>query len=384
MFGDNFSKRATMAGIEIITVEKRSELKDFIDLPWKIYAEYPKWVPPIKKEVRRMLDTGLHPFWEFSERILFLARRGSKTVGRIAGIIDRHHNEFHGEQMGIWGFFECADDPKAASSLFSSVETWARWKGMTFVQGPLNPSINYEAGLLIEGFEYPPALMMTYNPPYYPRLVESCGFTKEKELFSFLVKWPYRLPEWLERLAERLAQKKGIRIRAFRLKDPVPELALVREIYNDCWSKNWGYVPLSDHEIREIGKSMVQIADQDLAFFIYYEGEPAGVCVILPDINPLLKRLNGRIGLPGLLKFLLYRRKITGLRGLLFGVKEKYRQLGLPLLAFRHLYEVVRRKGIYRYLELGWTLEDNESINFLVEEAGAKIHNKYSIFRKSL
>jgi hypothetical protein len=384
MFGDNFSKRATMAGIEIITVEKRSELKDFIDLPWKIYAEYPKWVPPIKKEVRRMLDTGLHPFWEFSERILFLARRGSKTVGRIAGIIDRHHNEFHGEQMGIWGFFECADDPKAASSLFSSVETWARWKGMTFVQGPLNPSINYEAGLLIEGFEYPPALMMTYNPPYYPRLVESCGFTKEKELFSFLVKWPYRLPEWLERLAERLAQKKGIRIRAFRLKDPVPELALVREIYNDCWSKNWGYVPLSDHEIREIGKSMVQIADQDLAFFIYYEGEPAGVCVILPDINPLLKRLNGRIGLSGLLKFLLYRRKITGLRGLLFGVKEKYRQLGLPLLAFRHLYEVVRRKGIYRYLELGWTLEDNESINFLVEEAGAKIHNKYSIFRKSL
>jgi hypothetical protein len=384
MFGDNFSKRATMAGIEIITVEKRSELKDFIDLPWKIYAEYPKWVPPIKKEVRRMLDTGLHPFWEFSERILFLARRGSKTVGRIAGIIDRHHNEFHGEQMGIWGFFECADDPKAASSLFSSVETWARWKGMTFVQGPLNPSINYEAGLLIEGFEYPPALMMTYNPPYYPRLVESCGFTKEKELFSFLVKWPYRLPEWLERLAERLAQKKGIRIRAFRLKDPVPELALVREIYNDCWSKNWGYVPLSDHEIREIGKSMVQIADQDLAFFIYYEDEPAGVCVILPDINPLLKRLNGRIGLPGLLKFLLYRREITGLRGLLFGVKEKYRQLGLPLLAFRHLYEVVRRKGIYRYLELGWTLEDNESINFLVEEAGAKIHNKYSIFRKSL
>jgi hypothetical protein len=384
MFGDNFSKRATMAGIEIITVEKRSELKDFIDLPWKIYAEYPKWVPPIKKEVRRMLDTGLHPFWEFSARILFLARRGSKTVGRIAGIIDRHHNEFHGEQMGIWGFFECADDPKAASSLFSSVETWARWKGMTFVQGPLNPSINYEAGLLIEGFEYPPALMMTYNPPYYPRLVESCGFTKEKELFSFLVKWPYRLPEWLERLAERLAQKKGIRIRAFRLKDPVPELALVREIYNDCWSKNWGYVPLSDHEIREIGKSMVQIADQDLAFFIYYEGEPAGVCVILPDINPLLKRLNGRIGLSGLLKFLLYRRKITGLRGLLFGVKEKYRQLGLPLLAFRHLYEVVRRKGIYRYLELGWTLEDNESINFLVEEAGAKIHNKYSIFRKSL
>ncbi|MCL7489402.1 MAG: acyl-CoA N-acyltransferase [Desulfobulbaceae bacterium] len=373
-----------MAGIEIITVERRSELRDFIDLPWKIYGEYPHWVPPLKKEVRRLLDPGRHPFWEFSERILFLARRGTETVGRIAGIIDGHHNEFHGEQMGIWGFFECSDDPEAASALFSSVEAWVRRKGMTFLRGPLNPSINYEAGLLIDGFEYPPALMMPYNPPYYPRLIESCGFSKEKELFSFMIDGEYRLPGWLDRLAQRLAGKKGIRIRPFRLKDPVPELALVREIFNDCWSGNWGYVPLSDHEIREIGKSMVQIADPDLAFFIYYEDDPAGVCVILPDVNPLLKRLNGHIGLAGLLKFLLYRREITGLRGLLFGIKEKYRQMGLPLVVFRHLYEVVRKNEKYRSMELGWTLEDNESINFLVEEAGARIHKKYCIYRKAV
>ena len=373
-----------MAGIEIIRVERRSELRDFINLPWKIYAEYPKWVPPLKKEVRRMLDPSMHPFWEFSERILFLARRGSETVGRIAGIIDHHHNGIHDEKMGIWGFFECADDPEAATSLFSSVETWVRRKGMTFLRGPLNPSINYESGLLIEGFDYPPALMMTYNPPYYPRLVESCGFTKEKDLFAFRIDGTYQLPEWLDRLAERMAQKSGIHIRGFRLADPTPELALVREIYNDCWSGNWGYVPLTDHETMEIGKNMVKIADPDLAFFIYYEDEPAGVCLILPDINPLLKRLNGRIGLSGLLKILRYRQEITGLRCLLFGIKEKYRQLGLPMLAFRHLYEVVKRKEKYRYLELGWTLEDNESINFLIEEAGARIHKKYCIFRKPL
>jgi hypothetical protein len=373
-----------MTDVKIITADRKSELKDFINLPWKIYAEYPKWVPPLKKDVRRLLDHRVHPFWEFSERILFLARRGSKTVGRIAGIIDRHHNEYHGEQMGIWGFFECADDPEAASALFSAVETWVRGKGMTFVRGPLNPSLNYEAGLLIDGFDSSPGLMMTYNPSYYLQLIESCGLTKEKELFSFMIDGDYRLPEWLDSLAERLARKKGIHIRAFRLKDPVPELALVREIFNDCWSGNWGYVPLSDHETQEIGKSMMEIADPDLAFFIYYEDEPVGVCVILPDVNPLLKRLNGRIGLPGLLKILLYRREITGLRALLFGIKEKYRQLGFPLLAFRHLYEVVRKKGKYRYLELGWTLEDNESINSLVEEAGARIHTKYCIYRKSL
>jgi hypothetical protein len=134
-------------------------------------------------------------------------------------------------------------------------------------------------------------------------LIESCGFSKEKDLFSFIIDGEYQLPEWMESLADRLARKKGVHIRAFRLKDPVPELALIREIFNDCWSDNWGYVPLSDHEIREIGKSMVAIADQDLAFFIYYEDEPVGVCVVLPDINPLLKRLNGSIGLSGALNF---------------------------------------------------------------------------------
>lgn len=373
-----------MTSLDIITVASRSELKDFIDLPWAIYAEFPQWVPPLKKEVRRMLDPGSHPFWEFSERVLFLARRGKKTVGRIAGIIDRHHNAFHDEQMGIWGFFECADDPEAAKALFSSVETWIRHKGMTFVRGPLNPSINYEAGLLIDGFDSAPALMMTYNPPYYPRLVETCGFSKEKDLFSYIIDGDSQLPEWLESLANRLARKKGVHIRPLRLKDPLPELALVRDIFNDCWFGNWGYVPLSDHEIREIGKSMMKIADPDLAFFLYYEEEPVGVCVILPDINPLLKRLNGHIGLSGVLKYLLYQREVIGLRGLLFGIKEKYRQLGFPLLAIRHLYEVVRKKGKYRVLELGWTLEDNESINSLLEEAGARIHKKFGLYRKSL
>jgi hypothetical protein len=373
-----------MANIEIITVASRSELKSFIDLPWEIYADYPQWVPPLKKEVRRMLDPGTHPFWKFSERILYLVRRGNKTVGRIAGIIDRHHNRFHREQMGIWGFFECTDDPEAALALFSSVEKWVRRKEMAFMRGPLNPSLNYEAGMLIDGFDTPPALMMPYNPPYYPRLIESCGFTKEKDLLSFIIDGEYRLPEWMESLAERLARKNSVHIRSFRLKDPVPELALVREIFNDCWSGNWGYVPLSDEEIRAIGKRMVAIADPDLAFFIYYKEEPAGVCVILPDINPLLKRFNGCIGLSGLLKILLYRSEITGLRALLFGIKERYRQLGLPLLAIRHLYEVVRKKEKYRALELGWTLEDNEAINSLVEETGARIHNKYCIYRKSL
>ena len=372
------------ADIEIVVVEGGSELKDFINLPWKLYAKYPKWVPPLKKEIRRLLDPSHHPFWATAERRLFLARRGSQTVGRIAGIIDRCYNDFHHEQMGIWGFFECADDPAVAAALFSAVETWTREKGMDFVRGPLNPSTNYEVGLLIEGFDYPPALMMAYNPPYYSRLVESCGYAKEKDLFAFLIEGDYQLPEWMNSLAGRIARKKGIQIRPFNLKQADVEFAQVKEIYNDCWSANWGFVPLSDEEMKDIQKSVLTFADPDLAFFIYYEDEPAAVCIIFPDVNPLLKRLNGRVGLLGLLKVLLYRREITGLRCLMLGVKEKYRQLGVPMLVFHHIFEVVRKKAKYNYLEMGWTLEDNEAVNTLTVEAGARPYKKYRIFKKCL
>lgn len=373
-----------MAGIEIITVADKKALQEFIDLPWKIYASYPKWVPPLKKEVRRLLDPDKHPFWVFSERTLFLARRGPETVGRIAGIIDRQYNQCHNESMGVWGFFECADDPEAAAALFAAVAAWGRQKGMTFLRGPLNPSLNNESGLLVEGFEYPPVVGMPYNPPYYLELVEASGFTKEKDLLAFLIDGEYRLPDWMERLAERTAQKKGVRIRHVDPHRMNAEYDLIREIYNDSWVGNWGFVPLTVNEMREIQKNVEHFADPELVFFIYHDDEPAAVCVIFPDVNPLLKRLNGRIGLLGLFKALYYRSEITGLRLLMFGVKEKYRQLGLPLLAFRHIYEIGRAKNRYQSLEMGWTLEDNESINALIEEAGAKRYKKYRIVRKSL
>jgi hypothetical protein len=201
---------------------------------------------------------------------------------------------------------------------------------------------------------------------------------------SFLIDGDYRLPEWMDRLAERISQKKGVHIRPSHPKDVDSEFALIREIYNASWSGNWGFVPLSDNEMRDIQENVMKFVDPDLVFFIYYENEPAAACVIFPDINPLLKRFNGRIGLMGLLKFLIYKREIKGLRCLIFGIKEKYQQLGLPMLAFHHIFELVRKKEKYHYLELGWTLEDNESINSLIEEAGAKRYKKYRIFRKSL
>jgi hypothetical protein len=372
-----------MSQVGIVPVSIGSDLDDFINLPWKIYAGNENWVPPLKKAVRRMLDQDRHPFWKFSERVLFLARRGGKTVGRIAGIIDNNYNEFHGEKMGIWGFFECENDPEAAIKLFAAVENWTRQKGMTFLRGPLNPSTNYEIGMLVEGFQYPPTIMMTYNLPYYIPLVEACGFTKEKDLFALLLEKDDRASARVERLARRIRRNNNISIRNADKRQFESEMAIFKDIYNSAWSSNWCAVPMTDEEVMDMAKEIVQIMDPDLIFFIYYDDQPVGVCLMLPDINPLLKRLNGKIGLLGLLKYLLYKKEITGVRGLAMGFKKSHRKLGLPLVAFDHLMKLWKKKNC-KYVELGWNLEDNDDINKFELELGCRIYKKYRIFRKEL
>ena len=371
-----------MPQLEIITVSNDSDLDDFINVPWTIYARDTNWVPPLKKQVRRLLDPAKHPFWKFSERVLFLARRGSETVGRIAGIVDNNYNQFHNEKMGAWGFFECENDPDAAACLFSAVEDWASSKGMTFLRGPLNPSTNYEVGLLIEGFEHAPSFMMTYNPEYYADLVESYGFEKEKDLFSFLLVKNDRANARINRLASRLRRKSNIRIRSAEKKNFDSEMALILEIYDEAWSPNRGFVPMTKDEVLETGKELLRIVDPSVTCLLYYDEKPVGVSVMLPDISPLLKRLNGHIGLLGLLKILIHRRDVKGTRAIICGFKKSHQGLGLPVVLFDYLNQFYWEK--YDYTELGWTLEDNKDINEFVIELGAKMHNKWRIFRKSL
>ncbi len=377
-----------MAPVKLITVTRPSEMKAFLELPWKIYAHDPNWVPPLKKEVAKLIDLKTHPFWRFAEQRLFLAQRGTETVGRIAGIVDHNYNRFHDERMGIWGFFECSKDLEAAAALMGAVEEWLRGQGMTFVRGPLNPSSNYEAGLLVEGYQQRPVVMMTYNPPYYPGLVESCGYSKEKDLLSFWVDRHWQPPPWVGRLARRISKKANIQIRPIRVREDFHnELKYVKEIYHEAWFDNWGFVPMTDAEWEEIGHSLARIMDPDLGFFMLDGQEPIGVGVVIPDINPLLKRLNGKIGMLGWLKFLLYRREINGHRGLIFGIRKKYRQMGLPLLAFDYLFRTIienpKYKG-YQYIELGWNLEDNDLINQWYMDGGAKVNKRFRIYRKEL
>ncbi|MGO9565903.1 MAG: acyl-CoA N-acyltransferase, partial [Desulfomonilaceae bacterium] len=350
-----------MPHVEICQVTTKSEMDEFIDLPWKIYADDPNWVPPLKKAVRKLLDPAKHPFWKFSERVLFLARRGSQTVGRIAGILDKNFNSFQNENMGAWGFFECENHPSTAGALFDAVERWSRDKGLSFLRGPFNPSTNYEVGLLVEGFQYPPSIMMPYNPPYYVQLVESCGFSKEKDLLAVILERNQKKSDRMERLARRIGRNKKVEIRKADKRNFDSEVALIREIYNAAWSRNWGFVPMTDEELLEMGKEMIRIADMDLILFVYYDGEPVGVTVVLPDISPLLKRFNGKIGLLGIFKVLFYKHEIRGARVLAMGFKKTHQGLGLPILACDHLVKVWERKA-FDYVELGWNLEDNYDI----------------------
>jgi hypothetical protein len=214
--------------------------------------------------------------------------------------------------------------------------------------------------------------------------VHFCGFRKEKDLLAYRLTRAYQPPEWALTLAERLSRKSEITIRRADRKTLQADLLVMNRIITECWAGTWGFVPMTDEEIMQSAKPLRKFVDPDLAFFIYYEDEPVGICLLMPDLNPLLKRLNGRLGPSALLKRYLYWSEIRGLRGLLFGVKEQYRQMGVPLVAFHQLARVAQEKQKYQYVEMGWTLEDNQAINRLLEEGGAKPHKRYRIYRKEL
>jgi len=282
-----------------------------------------------------------------------------------------------------WGFFECRNDPEAAEALFGAVQEWATRKGMTFLRGPLNPSTNYEVGLLVEGFEHPPSLMMPYNPVYYAELIERFGFAKEKDLFTLILDRNRRISERMVRLTRRIARNKNVSIRNAEKKNFASEMKLIGEIYNASWSRNWGFVPMTEAELLQMGKDLIRIADTDGLFFIYYYGEPVGVTIALPDVGPLLKRLNGNMGFLGILRAALHRKEIRGARVVAMGFKKTHQGLGLPILACDHLMKVWDTKDM-DYIEVGWNLEDNHSIIEIEMEFGARAYKRHRVFRKDI
>lgn len=369
-----------MNPLEITYVKDRAQLSRFIDLPWKIYADYDQWVPPLKSEVRALLDTKKHPFWKFSEQILILATRNGEPVGRIAGIINRNHNEYHNERCLFWGFFECTDDQRVADTLFEHVNHWGKSKGMVFSRGPISPSTNYEIGLLIDGFDQAPSIMMPYNPPYYSELITGAGFEKEKDLYAFVRPDKSSMAERIQRLSKRFLKRNAVRVRPTTKKSFQNDCLIAKEIYDDAWADNWCFSPMTQEEITHSAKTLLSIADPELFCFIEVNSEPAAVLICPLDVNPVLKKLNGKIGVKGLYHLLRAKKEIRGLRLMLFGVKKAYWKTGVPLVAFDYCLKFLENKH-YDYIEMGWTLEDNHSVNQLARETGGRRLKTYRIYR---
>lgn len=374
-----------MVGSDLILkeVKTRQELMDFIRFPWKIYQGNPYWIPPlIKDHIQKFSPQS--PFRAHAEMVLYLAYRGKEIMGRIAGIIDRHYIEFHQEKVGFFGFFESQKDPEVNHLLFSSVASWLKERGMEKMIGPMNPSTNDECGLLIDAFDLPPCLMMPYNPPYYPALIEGEGFRKAMDLYAYLLEKETFHHDRLERITQRILKKEPtLSVRSLNLKRFNDELAIIKEIYNNSWSKNWGFVPMTDEEIDDLAKNLKPLVVPDLILFAYSGEEPVGFSAALPDYNVVLKHLNGKLGPIGLLKFLYFSRKIHLVRIMLLGIKLAFQKRGIEGLLYIETFKRGIAKG-YRKGECSWILENNLLMQHGIEAMGGKRYKTYRIYEKEI
>ena len=369
--------------VNIVPVTTPAQLQRFVDLPFRLYRDNPYWVPPLKKEVRALLDQQHHPFWEHARGALFLAEQDGRTVGRISAQVDDNYNQLWNEKLGSFGFFECEDDQAVASALLDAAAAWVKGQGMNVLRGPMSPSSNEEWGWLLDAYDQPPVLMMPYNPPYYHRLAENWGLVKAKDLLAFIKMSIQPMPERLAALARKLKANPHITVRPVNMKSLETEMAIIRELYNASWQKNWGFAPMTDKEMDLLKENLKNFAVPELVLLAFYDGKPAGLSITLPDMNQILKHLHGRLGPIEMLKFLYYKKRVTGARAMVFGFKQEYRRLGLPVLLFYETETYWRAHG-YEWGELSWNLEDNRLINDFDRELGAEEYKHYRVYEKPL
>lgn len=365
--------------LELIPVRDGREREAFIRLPWSVYRDDPNWVPPLLRDMRHMLDPDEHPFHAHSDVQPYLALRGGIPVGRIAAIHNRRHQDFHGEPVGFFGFFETLPDRPVAEALFDAAGEWLRARGLETMRGPASFSTNEQAGLLVEGFDGPPVVMMPYNPPHYEELLLRTGFRPAKTLVAYYLD-EQEPPDYLVRGAKIVERRTGVRVRSLRMDRFGAELAIVRRIYNSAWERNWGFVPMTDAEFEHMAKELKPIVDPDLALIAETpDGEPVGFALALPDFNQVLAHLHGRLFPFGILKALYWRRKIDRMRVITLGLLEGHRGKGIDAL----LYLGIIRNGTARgvtFAELSWVLEDNEAMRKPLDRLGGRVYRRYRLY----
>ncbi len=325
-----------MSQIEIKPVVNNRDLIRFIKVPWKIYQDDPNWVPPLIMDRKKLLNRKKNPFYQHAEMEMLIAYKDGQPVGRIAAITNENHNKFQEDNNGFFGFYESINDPEVTAALLDQTRQWLISKGKDGMLGPLNPSTNDELGLLIEGFKTPPYIMMCHNPAYYQTLLENYGLKKAKDLFAWYVDLREReLPEKLLRVAETVTSKYGITIRNITLKKLDQDLELVREVYNNAWSKNWGFVPLTPEEINYIANDLKQIAREELILLAERDHRPIAFSMTLPNINEVLIKIrNGRLFPTGFLTLLTGLKKVTTCRVITLGVVRELQTIGLGAVLY--------------------------------------------------
>jgi GNAT superfamily N-acetyltransferase len=372
--------------LEVTKVESRSDRNAFIKFPWRIYKNDPAWVPPLIIERKEFLSRK-HPFYEHGDSALFLARAGGEIVGRIMASDDPNYNALHKTNVGCFGLFESIDDQTVAAALFTAAADWLRRKGRQEIMGPIDYSTNYMCGLLVDGFEHSPTLLTSHNPPYYRKLIEGWEFEKAMDLYAWWFSDSTDAAIRLRRLMARMKDRPPASIRTADLKNLEEEGRRIREIYNEAWEKNWGFVPFAEAEIDYMTKELKPIVDPDLTLFAEVEGRPVGFILAVPDINVALQKINGRLtwfGLPiGLIKLLYYKSRIKKGRLIALGVIPKYRRRGIAeALVLRIIEESMIKRGGSG--ELSLTLENNFMINRFLEAIGAEKYKTYRIYQRRL
>jgi GNAT superfamily N-acetyltransferase len=371
--------------IDVSAVRGKADLKAFVDFPYELYDKSSNWVPPLKMDIKDQLNPKKNPWFEHAEAEFFLARRAGKVVGRISAHIDHNFNEFQGNDWGLFGWFECINDEAVASALYDCAAAWLKDRGRDRMVGPFSYTTNDECGVLIDGFEIAPAILEPWNYNYYPGLFDGAGFEKAMDLLM------YRME-----IADKEKVRPAVYIAAGRVDESSykfkrfsrltlnSDVDRFLDIYNESWEKNWGFVPLTEKEVRHYAKTLLPVLDKNWAFVIIgADGDNAGAALTLPDYNQVLKRLDGRLLPFGWAKFLWYRRKIDRVRVFALGVKPKYRTTGLAAKLYIEHLDAAERTGVVGGT-MGWILENNKPMNKSAEALGATVIKRFRLYERVL
>jgi hypothetical protein len=373
-----------MSRVVVVPAEGSRMLRRFVRFPRSLYPSSSLWVSHVDWERMRFFDPRRNPFFRFATARLFLAvDRHGRDAGRIAAIDNPRYAEFQGRKLGFFGFFDAPDDEDVSGPLFEAAEAWLRARGLPAVHGPVNPSTNHECGLLVAGFDRPPRIQLSYNDPHYARLIEAAGYRGVRDLVAYEYEVDGRIPERLLRARDVFAKRHSFTLRSFDLKRFDEEIERVKLIYNEAWSANYGFVPLSDAEISWLARELRPVIAPDLSAIVEVRGEPAGFMIILPDLNQALRPLRGRLFPFGWWTLLRGLKRIDAMRALAMGIRPRFRKNGIDYAFYTAGLAAAHGRG-YKHIELSWILAENVELTRALERLEARETKRYRLYEKAL